>query len=362
LGEFEKSVEALNKYIALTPGEANPWDSLGYVYSKMGKVEEAIASYQEAIKIRPDFDSSNIGISYLQAFKEDYRAALDSVDHYLSLDLSPERRADAFLWKGCCLCWLGRFRDSLEAFRKSEEAGAAADWPNMRALHWARSRVYCIRGEFEAARQSAERYVDYEVEKSPQRKVGIVKIGDYLQGFSYAWEGRLDSARAKLKGMISALEEVSGWEKENLIENIFLLQAEIDLAEGSGKEALAVLENDLPASTVRKARTPFAYVPSAMIGVSLSPEFRELWARAYTEMGDLDRAIAEYERLISPDPTKTIALIHPRYYYSLGKLYEEKGMKNKAGRLYRRFLELWKDADPGIAEVDDAKSRLAALK
>ncbi|MFB0565690.1 MAG: hypothetical protein ACETWK_08445 [Candidatus Aminicenantaceae bacterium] len=43
-------------------------------------------------------------------------------------------------------------------------------------------------------------------------------------------------------------------------------------------------------------------------------------------------------------------------------MYEEKGWKGKAIEHYEKFLDLWKDADHGIAEIEDARERLGGLK
>jgi hypothetical protein len=47
--------------------------------------------------------------------------------------------------------------------------------------------------------------------------------------------------------------------------------------------------------------------------------------------------------------------------HRLGKLYEQRGLRDKAKAQYERFLDLWRAADPGTPEVENAKGRFAKL-
>ncbi len=360
LGDFERSVQAFKKYIALTPAEANPWDSLGLAYMRMGKVDEAIASFKEALKIQPDFFLSNIWISYLFAFKEDYAQALQSVERWQSLNLPPQRLVETWLFKGFYLYWQGRFSGSLEALRQAEDIiNRTNDVEDIYKTMPFRIQfmIHYDRGEFGPARDSIRKFCDYFARKRPQSKAYWRVIEDFYLGLCDLREGRVDPAREKLEDMKSLLQDISERGKENAINKTHRLEAEVNLAEGAVEEAISYFER---------------VTSSQGLGLNFDdiitgnwPESHDRLARAYEKKGDLDRAIAECEQLISPDPKKFdgwIPLIHPRYYYRLARLCEAKGLKDKARNYYRRFLDLWKDADPGIAEVDDAKACLAALK
>lgn len=54
----DASIEVFKMNTALYPESANAFDSLGDAWSAAGKKEEAIACYEEALKLNPDFSAS----------------------------------------------------------------------------------------------------------------------------------------------------------------------------------------------------------------------------------------------------------------------------------------------------------------
>ena len=79
--------------------------------------------------------------------------------------------------------------------------------------------------------------------------------------------------------------------------------------------------------------------------------------------GDLSGAIAEYRHLLTPDVRqKFTSVLEPRYVLELARLLDEVGDTDAARIEYRRFLDLWKNADPDLPELADARTRLAQLE
>jgi cytochrome c-type biogenesis protein CcmH/NrfG len=77
----------------------------------------------------------------------------------------------------------------------------------------------------------------------------------------------------------------------------------------------------------------------------------------------LENARAEYEKIIScPRGMLRYGFEYVNSFYMLGMIYEQRGDTTKAIESYEKFLSLRKDADPGIAEVEDARKRLAGLR
>ena len=93
-------------------------------------------------------------------------------------------------------------------------------------------------------------------------------------------------------------------------------------------------------------------------------KIRFLLAKTYLEMDMIGEAVQEFERLLNWNILSKgkNPLFSSKIPYLLGISYEKSGWNKKAIEKYEEFLEIWKDADPGIPEVEDAKERVKKLR
>ncbi|HEY6770396.1 MAG TPA: tetratricopeptide repeat protein [Candidatus Sulfotelmatobacter sp.] len=60
--EFAKAFAAMERYVALLPEEPNPQDSYGELKRMAGEFDESLQHYRAALKIDPDFVTSQVGL------------------------------------------------------------------------------------------------------------------------------------------------------------------------------------------------------------------------------------------------------------------------------------------------------------
>ena len=93
-----------------------------------------------------------------------------------------------------------------------------------------------------------------------------------------------------------------------------------------------------------------------MVIFANSLSVRDVPAHAQAARGDSAAAIQTYRRLLTPGPDqKWAAVYEPRYVLEIARLLNRTGDKTAAKQEYQRFLNFWKNADPGLPEVAEAR-------
>jgi tetratricopeptide (TPR) repeat protein len=332
-GDFEKSIWAINRYIELAPDEPNPYDSRADLYAWNGKIDLAVESYKKAIEMEPDFYMSISKLGNMYLFKRDYAKA-ESCYEKLCASSDAGIRAEGRLYLAYIPAYQGRFDNALKVL----DDGLVADrmdkidgWQDAEK-HFVKSRIYQERKNSAMALQEIEKYMEI------YRRV-------YLDNKLY---GRQYYARllAENKEFAKA-EEVAQAVKKDVGDkdpSYWLMIGNIELERGNLEASIAYLEK------------------AATAGAAIGRHFS--LAQAYLQAGRLDESVAEFEKVLTryDEYRASSAVYNVKTYYLLGLAYEKSGWNKKAIEKYEEFLDIWKNADPGILEVTDAKERLRKLK
>jgi len=353
--EMDKSLECIQKFVDLSPDDANAIDSLADIYFKKGDLDESIAQFEKALQINPDFYNAYFRIAYVYALRENYEKACDYLEKYSLVAPSPATKADSLGWRSFFHYWLGQMEDSLALSQKIPGMVEEVEnkWIEVYAYFF-KGLISMSRGESEQSRKIMRESMEHMAKFFPNRREMDSAQNEFLQGILDIRDGKIDNANSRLIKIKAFLEEdLPDW-----VEYLYwILSAHVALAEGRYEEALSYADHGL------SMRWPFYNMATNWLLFLNMNSAKDLPALIYMAMGNMDKAITAYEEITEFNPnSEDRCMIHPTWHYELAKLYERNGEKDKAITRYQKFLSLWKDADPDIAEVEDARKRLTGLR
>jgi len=337
-GDTIRAIEALNKYIALEPDEANPYDSRGDLLFRSGKTEEAMASYKMALEKKPDFRNSTSQLCLLNILIKNYAAAEEYAKKYISLADS-SNRWPAQSYQVYIPQYQGKFKETISliddiiaGMKKKLGEENYTSFRHIKAL------ILAEQGRWDQALADQKECVDI------CRRIHPHIIGDYLDLYAQmlAESGNIERAVQ----IADSLKMLAEQKPSKLMPDYLYAMGSIELARGNPQAAIAYLKES-----------------DSLIGIFSYSTHYQL-GRAYLAADLPEKALEEFLSLQSE-----LGMYHfywgiwtvKSYYYG-GRAYEAMGQTDKAIASYAEFLDIWENADPGIPEMDDAKARLARLQ
>jgi eukaryotic-like serine/threonine-protein kinase len=362
-GQLDKGIAALELYQQTYPRDAIPFINLANVYNGLGQFDKALPMAKHAVELAPDALSAyeNLALAYVGLNRiDEARATLNSA-HQL--------KPGAVSLMIASLDW-AQGKDS-EIEKSLQSAGSTPDGEvgvlNFRAgMAASRGQVRMARDFGRKTQEALDRLhlqgrADVDVQLAgfeaiignPQEAIRRVNEATRTsRTFNVLWGSGIALAAAgqDQKALSFANEIQRSRPNDTIAQNVAvpMTQAVVSLnPSGSAKPE--------PEKAIDLLNTSALYMRSSS-GV--------LYARglAYKQAGRYDEAVQDFQKLLDWKPLHGPDYMVSAAQLELGRVYQKQGDTAKARIAYQNFLAMWKDADPDVPLLLQAKAEYAKLQ
>ncbi|HXY03461.1 MAG TPA: protein kinase [Terriglobales bacterium] len=365
-GELDREAQNYELWTANYPRDFVPHNNLGNAYGSMGQYDKALAEYQEALRLAPTISHySNLGATYVNLNR--LEEAKDTFDQALAHKLD----SGALRQQIYSLAFLRGDTAQME----QELAWGAGKPGDEDALLSAQSDTEAYYGRMSKARDFSRRAADSAVRADSKEAAALWQVNAALreaelgntsvakQGVTAALAlspGRdvkisaaLTLARIgaapRAKTLVEELEKSYPTNTMLKLDGLPTINAAIELSKGNSSQALLDLE----------AAAPYELGQAGTMG-SVYPAY--VRGQAYLQSHNGAAAAAEFQKLLDHRGIVLNFVTGALAHLQIGRAYAMAGDTAKAKAAYQDFLTLWKDADPDIPILKEAKAEYAKLQ
>ena len=362
-GDLDKALATFDSWTRDYPRNPTPLHNRATILMSLGEYEAAIEGFRQFQRLSPGFIYSDISIAYCNLKLDRFGDAKATLDSLRPSGFDPE-----YAWRH--FYDVAFSQGNRQEMDRQLKIGLARQKDRGDAL-WSEARTESYYGHFGKVRELSERAISLQVDAG-RAEFAASEQGDLARRLSdigeFAWgkqtaqsalkqeAGRMAQAQAALALVLSgdvaagksrSVQLHAAYPADTLLNRYWLsvVNAAVKIKEGRPQDAITLLE------------------PALDYELSWVGPFYPAYLRgqAYLAQGNNQAATTEFQKLIdhhgivSDDPVGV--LVH----LQLGRTYAMQGDEAKAKAAYDDFFALWKDADPDIPILKQARIEYAKL-
>jgi eukaryotic-like serine/threonine-protein kinase len=371
-GNEEEAQQTFEAWARTYPREALPHSFLsGYANKAKGQYEKAAAEARLAIELDPDLSFGYYGLAVNQAFL----GRLDEAENTLRRAAARGLEIDEFIMLDYDIAFLKGDQAAMErvAARARERFGGE-NWISARE-----GFALAYSGHQQQARIASQRAVDHAQQVGQRERAGLWEAGaairEAMVGFAPEAKKRSTTALAlsrdreteygaalalALSGYAQRAQELAEDLEKRFPEDTAVRFSYVPVL----RAQLALHRDPAEAFELLQSATPYELGTPRCAVHGLYGALYPIYVRgeAYLAQGRGGEAAAEFQRILDHRSVVISDPIGALAHLQLCRAYAVSGEVTKAKSACQNFLTLWKDADPDIPILKQAKTEYARLR